>query len=72
MTAKMGNGFEHIKIPDKLDKVIKDTLEKAKKDKKRIKNKLKLNNFNIRYRIFVSMEQNRQYEIQFIPLSFKL
>ena len=72
MTAKMGNGFEHIKIPDKLDKVIKDTLEKAKKDKKRIKNNLKLNNFNIRYRIFVSMEQNRQYEIQFIPLSFKL
>jgi len=47
MTAKMGNGFEHIKIPDKLDKVIKDTLEKAKKDKKRIKNNLKLNNFNI-------------------------
>ncbi|MGH4052380.1 MAG: hypothetical protein ACREVX_13810 [Clostridium sp.] len=47
MTTKMGNGFEHIKISDKLDKVIKDTLEKAKKDKKTINN-LKLNNFNAR------------------------
>ena len=37
MTAKMGNGFEHIKIPDKLDKVSKDTLEKAKEDKKELR-----------------------------------
>jgi len=34
MTAKIENGFEHIKIPDKLDEVIKKAIEKAKLDKK--------------------------------------
>ena len=60
MTVKMENGFENIKIPDKLDKVIKDALRKAKEDKKTIENKLKLNNFNARYGASVSTKQKRQ------------
>ncbi|MGH4052378.1 MAG: hypothetical protein ACREVX_13800 [Clostridium sp.] len=42
MTGKIENGFEQIIISDKLDKVIKDALEKAKKDKKTINNNLKI------------------------------
>ena len=37
MTAKTENGFEYIKIPEELDKVSKDTLEKAKEDKKELR-----------------------------------
>ncbi|MGH4117210.1 hypothetical protein [Clostridium sp.] len=55
MTAKIENGFEHIKIPEELDKVIKDALRKAKEDKKTINNKLKSNNFNAQYGISLSM-----------------
>ena len=35
MTTKSQYGFEQIKIPDKLDEVIKEAIERAKKEKKK-------------------------------------
>jgi len=41
MITKQRNGFEQIKISDKLDKVVKNAIKSAKKDTER--NKIKLN-----------------------------
>jgi len=35
LTTKPKNGFEQIKIPEKLDEVVKNAIKKAKKDIKK-------------------------------------
>jgi len=51
MITKWKNGFEQIKISDKLDEVVENAIKKAKENKKRNKTKLNL----IEYKLFSSI-----------------
>lgn len=47
MDSKMSNGFEQIKVSDKLDDVVEKAISRAIKDKKRNRIKSRLNKFSI-------------------------
>jgi len=49
LTTKWENGFEQIKISDKLDMVVENAIKKAKENKKRNKTKLNLIECSINY-----------------------
>ena len=49
MITKQKNGFEQIKISDRLDEVVKNAIKRAKESKKRNKIKLNLIECSINY-----------------------
>jgi len=49
MITKQKNGFEQIRISDKLDEVVKNAIKRAKEDKRRNNIKLNLIECSINY-----------------------
>ena len=61
MSSKQSNGFEKIKISDKLDEVVENAIKRAKKDKEKNNIKSNLTNWNKNSICLTSVNVNYEY-----------